>query len=116
MFVDEANGDVDNIPSDGEGLDGDDDTSDEESEVDSDVSIRLDSSGVLTTSVTVTMWYRCICRYCSRMISDAGKISSKILVCSTSLYANNVLALLRPYCLFPGESRIMYATCYSTKS
>lgn len=38
MFVDEANGDVDNIPSDGEGLDGDDDTSDEESEVDSDVS------------------------------------------------------------------------------
>ncbi|CAM9217747.1 unnamed protein product [Sphacelaria rigidula] len=36
VFVDEANGDVDNIPSDGEGLDGDDDTSDEESEVDSD--------------------------------------------------------------------------------
>lgn len=36
MFVDEDNGDVDNIPSDGEGLDGNDDTSDE-SEDDSDV-------------------------------------------------------------------------------
>lgn len=36
VFVDEANGDVDNIPSDGEGLDGDEDTSDEESEEDSD--------------------------------------------------------------------------------
>lgn len=38
VFVDEANGDVDNIPSDGDGLDGDDETSDE-SEDDSDVSI-----------------------------------------------------------------------------
>lgn len=37
MFVDEDNGDVDNIPSDGEGLDGNDETSDE-SEADSDVS------------------------------------------------------------------------------
>lgn len=37
VFVDEGNGDVDNIPSDGEGLDGDDETSDE-SEPDSDVS------------------------------------------------------------------------------
>lgn len=37
MFVDEDNGDLDNIPSDGEGLDGNHDTSDE-SEVDSDVS------------------------------------------------------------------------------
>ncbi|CAN0419053.1 unnamed protein product, partial [Laminaria digitata] len=35
VFVDEDNGDVDNIPSDGEGLDGNDDTSDE-SEADSD--------------------------------------------------------------------------------
>lgn len=38
VFVDEANGDVDNIPSDGDGLDGNDDTSDEESDADSDVS------------------------------------------------------------------------------
>lgn len=37
VFVDEDNGDVDNIPSDGEGLDGNDETSDE-SEADSDVS------------------------------------------------------------------------------
>lgn len=37
MFVDEDNGDVDNIPSDGEGLDGNDETSDE-SDADSDVS------------------------------------------------------------------------------
>lgn len=37
VFVDEENGDVDNIPSDGEGLDGNDETSDE-SEADSDVS------------------------------------------------------------------------------
>lgn len=37
VFVDEANGDVDNIPSDGEGLDGNDETSDESGE-DSDVS------------------------------------------------------------------------------
>lgn len=36
VFVDEANGDLDNIPSDGDGLDGDDETSDE-SEEDSDV-------------------------------------------------------------------------------
>ncbi|CAM9308546.1 unnamed protein product, partial [Hapterophycus canaliculatus] len=35
VFVDEDNGDVDNIPSDGEGLDGNDETSDE-SEADSD--------------------------------------------------------------------------------
>eukprot|EP00904_Undaria_pinnatifida_P002618 jgi/Undpi1/12357/HiC_scaffold_5.g02029.m1 len=35
VFVDEENGDVDNIPSDGEGLDGNDETSDE-SEADSD--------------------------------------------------------------------------------
>lgn len=40
VFVDEDNGDVDNIPSDGEGLDGDDETSDE-SEADSDVSVFL---------------------------------------------------------------------------
>lgn len=37
VFVDEENGDVDNIPSDGEGLDGNDETSDE-SDADSDVS------------------------------------------------------------------------------
>lgn len=40
MFVDEENGDVDNIPSDGDGLDGNDETSDE-SEADSDVSDAL---------------------------------------------------------------------------
>lgn len=39
VFVDEDNGDVDNIPSDGEGLDGDDETSDEsEADSSSDVS------------------------------------------------------------------------------
>ena len=42
VFVDEDNGDVDNIPSDGEGLDGNDETSDE-SEADSDVSPSLDA-------------------------------------------------------------------------
>lgn len=41
VFVDEDNGDVDNIPSDGEGLDGDDETSDEsEADSSSDVSRR----------------------------------------------------------------------------
>lgn len=38
--MDEDNGDVDNIPSDGEGLDGNDETSDE-SEADSDVSLSV---------------------------------------------------------------------------
>lgn len=38
VFVDEDNGDVDNIPSDGEGLDGDDETSDESEADSSDVS------------------------------------------------------------------------------
>lgn len=42
VFVDEENGDVDNIPSDGDGLDGNDETSDE-SEADSDVSQALPS-------------------------------------------------------------------------
>lgn len=42
VFVDEDNGDVDNIPSDGEGLDGDDETSDEsEADSSSDVSQRV---------------------------------------------------------------------------
>lgn len=38
VFVDEDNGDVDDIPSDGEGLDGDDETSDESGSESSDVS------------------------------------------------------------------------------
>lgn len=38
VFVDEDNGDVDDIPSDGEGLDGDDETSDESESDSSDVS------------------------------------------------------------------------------
>ena len=38
VFVDEDNGDVDDIPSDGEGLDGDDETSDESEADSSDVS------------------------------------------------------------------------------
>ncbi|CAM9606757.1 unnamed protein product [Ectocarpus sp. 4 AP-2014] len=43
VFVDEENGDVDNIPSDGEGLDGNDETSDE-SEADSDQEEELASN------------------------------------------------------------------------
>ncbi|CAM9675780.1 unnamed protein product, partial [Ectocarpus sp. 12 AP-2014] len=43
VFVDEENGDVDNIPSDGEGLDGNDETSDE-SDVDSDQEEELASN------------------------------------------------------------------------
>lgn len=58
MFVDEANGDVDNIPSDGEGLDGDEDTSDEESEEDSDVSpfgrLGVKESTVLSQDLSIS--------------------------------------------------------------
>ncbi|CBJ26130.1 conserved unknown protein [Ectocarpus siliculosus] len=43
VFVDEENGDVDNIPSDGEGLDGNDETSDE-SDADSDQEEELASN------------------------------------------------------------------------
>lgn len=51
VFVDEDNGDVDNIPSDGEGLDGDDETSDEsEADSGSDVSRRRCAR---TESVTI---------------------------------------------------------------
>lgn len=113
MFVDEDNGDVDNIPSDGEGLDGNDETSDE-SEADSDVSQVICERNVLLLYVNQSTWVMrsmwkmyCTFRFYFILGGDftAGSLQAKTKAAPMPYHGLQVKPLCRCNYRFETESR-----------